>query len=135
LLIDAHRAARSRPAVVQALPDEDAETDPGLGTWVLDRELNFRGAPPPVARARTGPWSSGPSTTGPAWRQSRMSSRHSARHGDHGFHYALLAAPSARRKRRGRVLMRAASARTRQSRPPAAADLRHNVTCRKQPDR
>jgi RNA polymerase sigma-70 factor, ECF subfamily len=38
LLIDAHRAARSRPSVVQALPDEDAETDPGL-EQVLDREL------------------------------------------------------------------------------------------------
>jgi RNA polymerase sigma-70 factor, ECF subfamily len=38
LLIDAHRAARSRPDVVQALPDEDAETDPGL-EQVLDRAL------------------------------------------------------------------------------------------------
>jgi RNA polymerase sigma-70 factor, ECF subfamily len=38
LLIDAHRAARSRPTVVQALPDEDSEIDPGL-EQVLDREL------------------------------------------------------------------------------------------------
>ena len=38
LLIDADRAARSRPVIVQALPDEDAGTDPGL-EQVLDREL------------------------------------------------------------------------------------------------
>ena len=38
LLIDADRAARARPVVVQALPDEDAGTDAGL-EQVLDREL------------------------------------------------------------------------------------------------
>jgi RNA polymerase sigma-70 factor, ECF subfamily len=38
LLIDANRAARSRPVVVQALPDEGAGTDSGLDQ-VLDREL------------------------------------------------------------------------------------------------
>jgi RNA polymerase sigma-70 factor, ECF subfamily len=38
LLIDAHRAARSRPTVVQPVPDEDSEIDPGL-EQVLDREL------------------------------------------------------------------------------------------------
>ena len=38
LLIDADRAARSRPAVVQARPDEDAGTDSGLDQ-VLDRQL------------------------------------------------------------------------------------------------
>ncbi len=38
LLIDADRAARSRPVIVQALPDEHAGTDPGLDQ-VLDREL------------------------------------------------------------------------------------------------
>jgi RNA polymerase sigma-70 factor, ECF subfamily len=38
LLTDADRAARSRPVVVQALPDEDARTDSGL-EQVLDREL------------------------------------------------------------------------------------------------
>jgi RNA polymerase sigma-70 factor (ECF subfamily) len=38
LLIDADRAARVRPVLVQALPDEDAETDAGLD-HVLDREL------------------------------------------------------------------------------------------------
>jgi RNA polymerase sigma-70 factor (ECF subfamily) len=38
LLIDADRAARSRPVVVQSLPDEDAGTDAGLDR-VLDREL------------------------------------------------------------------------------------------------
>jgi RNA polymerase sigma-70 factor (ECF subfamily) len=37
-LIDADRAARARPLVVQALPDEDAGTDAGLDQ-VLDREL------------------------------------------------------------------------------------------------
>ncbi len=40
LLIDADRAARSRPVVVQALPDDDAGTDSGL-EQVLDRELVF----------------------------------------------------------------------------------------------
>src|SRR5690348_2297038 len=38
LLIDAHRAARSRPTVLEELPDEGAGTDPGL-EQVLDREL------------------------------------------------------------------------------------------------
>ena len=38
LLIDADRAARSRPVVVQALPDENARMDSGL-EQVLDREL------------------------------------------------------------------------------------------------
>ena len=38
LLTDADRAARARPIVVQALPDEDAATDAGL-EQVLDREL------------------------------------------------------------------------------------------------
>ena len=38
LLIDADRAARSRPVCVQALPDGDAGTDAGLER-VLDREL------------------------------------------------------------------------------------------------
>src|SRR5260370_20449194 len=38
LLIDADRAARARPVVVQALPDENAGTDAGLDQ-VLDREL------------------------------------------------------------------------------------------------
>jgi hypothetical protein len=38
LLIDAQRAAGSRPVVVQALPDEDARMDSGL-EQVLDREL------------------------------------------------------------------------------------------------
>jgi RNA polymerase sigma-70 factor (ECF subfamily) len=38
LLIDADRAARSRPVVIQALPDDGAGTDPGL-EQVLDREL------------------------------------------------------------------------------------------------
>jgi RNA polymerase sigma-70 factor, ECF subfamily len=38
LLIDADRAARSRPVIVQALPDEYAGTDAGLDQ-VLDREL------------------------------------------------------------------------------------------------
>src|SRR6266700_1603809 len=36
LLIDADRAARSRPVTVQALPDDDAGTDSGL-EQVLDR--------------------------------------------------------------------------------------------------
>jgi RNA polymerase sigma-70 factor (ECF subfamily) len=40
LLIDADRAARSRPIMVQATPDEDAGTDAGL-EQVLDRELVF----------------------------------------------------------------------------------------------
>jgi RNA polymerase sigma-70 factor (ECF subfamily) len=38
LLIDADRAARARPVVVQALPDEDSGTDSALDQ-VLDREL------------------------------------------------------------------------------------------------
>ena len=38
LLIDAERAARSRPITVQAWPDEDAGTDCGL-EQVLDRQL------------------------------------------------------------------------------------------------
>src|ERR1700752_2846169 len=38
LLIDADRAARSRPVTVQEQPDEEAGTDPGL-EQVLDREL------------------------------------------------------------------------------------------------
>jgi len=38
LLTDADRAARARPVVVQALPDEDAGTDSALDQ-VLDREL------------------------------------------------------------------------------------------------
>jgi RNA polymerase sigma-70 factor, ECF subfamily len=38
LLIDADRAARSRPITVQAQPDEDAGTDSGL-EHVLDRQL------------------------------------------------------------------------------------------------
>ena len=38
LLIDADRAARSRPVIVQPMPDEDAGTDMGL-EQVLDREL------------------------------------------------------------------------------------------------
>ena len=38
LLIDADRAARARPVLVQALPDEDAGTDSALDQ-VLDREL------------------------------------------------------------------------------------------------
>jgi RNA polymerase sigma-70 factor, ECF subfamily len=38
LLIDADRAARARPLVVQALPDDDAGTDSALDQ-VLDREL------------------------------------------------------------------------------------------------
>jgi RNA polymerase sigma-70 factor (ECF subfamily) len=38
LLIDADRAARSRPVIVQALPNEDAGTDSALDQ-VLDREL------------------------------------------------------------------------------------------------
>jgi RNA polymerase sigma-70 factor (ECF subfamily) len=38
LLTDANRAARARPVVLQALPDEDAGTDAGL-EQVLDREL------------------------------------------------------------------------------------------------
>jgi RNA polymerase sigma-70 factor (ECF subfamily) len=38
LLIDADRAARSRPVVLQALPDEDDGTDSAL-EQVLDREL------------------------------------------------------------------------------------------------
>jgi RNA polymerase sigma-70 factor (ECF subfamily) len=38
LLIDADRAARSRPVIVQAMPDEDAGIDAGL-EQVLDREL------------------------------------------------------------------------------------------------
>ena len=40
LLIDADRAARSRPVIVEAPPDEDAGTDSGL-QQVLDRELVF----------------------------------------------------------------------------------------------
>jgi RNA polymerase sigma-70 factor, ECF subfamily len=40
LLIDADRAARARPVVVQALPDEDAGTDSALDQ-VLDRDLVF----------------------------------------------------------------------------------------------
>jgi RNA polymerase sigma-70 factor (ECF subfamily) len=39
LLIDADRAARARPVLVQALPDEDAGTDSALLDQVLDREL------------------------------------------------------------------------------------------------
>jgi RNA polymerase sigma-70 factor, ECF subfamily len=38
LLIDADRAARARPVVAQALPDQDGGTDAGLDQ-VLDREL------------------------------------------------------------------------------------------------
>ncbi len=38
LLIDADRAARSRPVIVEAPPDEDARMDSGL-EQVLDREL------------------------------------------------------------------------------------------------
>jgi RNA polymerase sigma-70 factor, ECF subfamily len=38
LLIDADRAARSRPVIVQALPGQDAGADAGLAQ-VLDREL------------------------------------------------------------------------------------------------
>jgi RNA polymerase sigma-70 factor (ECF subfamily) len=40
LLIDADRAARARPVVVQPSPDEDGRTDCGLDQ-VLDRELVF----------------------------------------------------------------------------------------------
>lgn len=38
LLIDADRAARARPVIIQALPDLDAPTDAGL-EQVLDRDL------------------------------------------------------------------------------------------------
>ena len=104
LLIDADRAARSRPVIVQALSNEDAGTDSALDQ-VLDRELvsaALQQLSPAHRKVLVEAFYHGGSLVAVA-----QGARHPARHGQITAPLrASGAAPAAARERRDRLLMR-----------------------------